>query len=229
MTTPSLTATARLVAKLLAQRPTPQDEVANLIWKVHGALTHLDGDDGQEEEAAPTKAPTPRSARRKPRPLPAAPRAAEDRTAELAAKPPAPKLVRRAEIAAAPAVPSTPNLAAAPSGAVRGVVKWFDPRSGKGALRLQGVGDLPLEARHLAESGIARLFKGQEVEATLAGSPQAPQLQHLSLPGTVATPPLGGGMVRSRRAKTVLVELKRESMRRVAARAEAEQLLRRPR
>lgn len=226
MTTPSLTATAHLVAKLLAQRPTPQDEVASLIRNVHGALTRLDGD---AEEAVPT-APPRRAAPRRPRPSPApAAQEAEAQTTEPAVQPAAPKLVRRAEVASVPAVPATPSLVPAPNGKVHGVVKWFDPRSGKGALRLQGVGDLPIEARHLAESGIARLFKGQEVEATLAGGPQAPLLQHLSLPGTVAPTPLSGGMVRSRRAKTVLVELKRESLRRAAARTEAEQLLRRPR
>jgi cold shock CspA family protein len=108
---------------------------------------------------------------------------------------------------------------------VRGVVKWFDPKSGKGALRLPGIGDIGFEARVMAESGISRLFKGQEVEATLAHEGGAAQVQRLALPGSVPSAPIAAGTVRSRHAKPVLVELKREALRRAAARAEAEQVL----
>jgi cold shock CspA family protein len=110
---------------------------------------------------------------------------------------------------------------------LRGVVKWFDPRAGKGALRLPGFsGDVLFDARILAESGIARLFKGQEVEATISGgNGRPPQVQRIALPGSAAATPVGAGVVHSRRAKPVLVELKREALRRAAARAEAEHLL----
>ena len=222
MTTPDVTVAARLIAKLLAHRPTPQEEVPTLIRSVHGALSRL----GQAEVEPPparhrdrNDAAVPRRKRQKavvaPTEEPAAP----------AAPPLAPKLVRRADVVAAPPAAAAPAFAPAHA-TVRGIVKWFDPRTGKGALRLPGfAGDIAIEARTLTESGIARLFKGQEVEATLGGN-GAPQLQRLSLPGTASTAPLGsGGVVHSRRAKPVLVELKREALRRAAARAEAEHLL----
>ena len=121
----------------------------------------------------------------------------------------------------------TPQAAPASQSAVRGVVKWFDPRAGKGALRLPGFsGDVIFEARILAESGIARLFKGQEVDATIDnGNGRPPQVQRIALPGSAVANPVGTGIVHSRRAKPVLVELKREALRRAAARAEAEHLL----
>ena len=225
MSTSDLTVAARLVAKLLAHRQTPQEEVAGVIRSVHGALSRL------REPAAVTIEPvattdepqatlTPRRKRRQPEEI--AP------TEEATPAPPAPKLVRRAEIMTAPAVPAAaPALAPAPHGAVRGVVKWFDPRAGKGALRLPGFsGDVLFEARLLADSGIARLFKGQEIEATVdGGNGRPPQVQRITLPGSATTTPVGAGVVHSRRAKPVLVELKREALRRAAARAEAEHLL----
>jgi cold shock CspA family protein len=237
MTTPHLKAAAHLIAKLLARRVTPPDEIAGLIHSVHGALSRLHQDDHQDEEQAtvllplqaetPTEPPVvarPRRKRREAAPV------ATPATEEVVPPPVAvaPKLVRRADVVLPPAPTPTPGPIAAPAGAtmVRGIVKWFDPRSGKGALRLPGfAGDVALEARHLTESGIARLFKGQEVEATVAGNSHAPLLERLALPGSAAALPIGGGVVHSRRAKPVLVELKREALRRVAARAEAEHLL----
>jgi cold shock CspA family protein len=226
MSTSDLTVAARLVAKLLAHRRTPQEEVAGVIRSVHSALSRL------REPAAvtiePTAAAEPQAtlATRRKRRQPEVIAATEDATP--AAPPPAPKLVRRAEIMAAPATPApSPAHAPAPHGAVRGVVKWFDPRAGKGALRLPGFsGDVLFEARLLADSGIARLFKGQEIEATIdGGNGRPPQVQRITLPGSATTTSVGAGIVHSRRAKPVLVELKREALRRAAARAEAEHLL----
>jgi cold shock CspA family protein len=228
MPTPDLRAAAHLIAKLLAHRTTPPDEVAGLIHSVHGALSRL----GEEEEepaalSPPLERPAAIVVRRRRRveapPLPAP-------TAEEAAAPPpppAPKLVRRAEVATQPTpAPQPPPAPASAGGTVRGVVKWFDQRSGKGALRLRGfAGDVALESRHLSESGIPRLFKGQEIEATVAGDSHAPVLERLAVLGTAAPRPVGSGVVHSRRAKPVLVELKREALRRAAARAEAEHLL----
>jgi cold shock CspA family protein len=228
MPTPDLRAAAHLIAKLLAHRTTPPDEVAGLIHSVHGALSRL----GEEEEepaalSPPLERPAAIVVRRRRRveapPLPAP--AAEEAAAPP--PPPAPKLVRRAEVATQPTpAPQPPPAPASAGGTVRGVVKWFDQRSGKGALRLRGfAGDVALESRHLSESGIPRLFKGQEIEATVAGDSHAPVLERLAVLGTAAPRPVGSGVVHSRRAKPVLVELKREALRRAAARAEAEHLL----
>jgi cold shock CspA family protein len=227
MTLPHTTAAARLAAKLLAHRQTPQDEVPELIRNVHGALLRL----GQAEETVPEaeavrpaepqeRAPLVRRPRQ---PRAAAP--AEPPEEAPTAPPVMPKLVRRAEVVA-PSLPMPPApLAPPPAQGVRGVVKWFDPKSGKGALRLPGIGDIGFEARVMAESGISRLFKGQEVEATLAHAGGAAHVQRLALPGAVPPTPIAAGTVRSRHAKPVLVELKREALRRAAARAEAEHVL----
>jgi cold shock CspA family protein len=228
MTNSTMTAAARLAAKLLAHRQTSQDEVGDLIRNVHGVLARL----GEApESAAParesetTDAPAPQHRPRRARSTAsAAPDALPAEPAEPPAPPPAPKLVRRAEMAPAPVAVVAPMLTP-PHGAVRGVVRWFDPKSGKGALRLPGVGDVGFEAQLLAESGISRLFKGQEVEATLAGTGGTPQVQRLALPGAVTTAPLGGGVVKGRQARPVVVEMKREALRRAAARAEAEHVL----
>lgn len=223
MTALTMTA-ARLAAKLLARRQTSRDEVGDLIRNVHGALVRLFA--VPEPVAAARRslgAPSPPPARRRPRrPRAEAPVATPEEEAPVPPAP-APKLVRRADVTAPP-----PAIIVAPQavhGVVRGVVRWFDPKSGKGALRLPGLGDIGFEARLLADSGIARLFKGQEIEATLADSGGAPQLQRLALPGAGASTPLGGGVVKGRHAKPVVVELKREALRRAAARAEAEHLL----
>jgi cold shock CspA family protein len=227
MSTPDLTVAARLVAKLLAHRQTPQEEVVGVIRSVHTALSRLGEYDAvpatplaKSEQHAATLAP--RRRRRQAEEM--AP--AEDPTPVAA--PPTAKLVRRAEMMAAPLAPAVmPPIAPAAQGSLRGVVKWFDPRAGKGALRLPGFsGDVLFDARILADSGIARLFKGQEVEATISGgNGRPPQVQRVALPGSAAATPVGAGVVHSRRAKPVLVELKREALRRAAARAEAEHLL----
>jgi cold shock CspA family protein len=115
---------------------------------------------------------------------------------------------------------------APPRSTLRGIVKWFDARERKGALRLPGFGgDVAIDAQLLAESGIQRLYKGQEIEATVNGTAEAPRLVKLALPGGAQPLLPRGGVVRGRHAKPVVVELKREGLRRVAARAEAEQVL----
>ncbi|HUB95458.1 MAG TPA: hypothetical protein VL993_06050, partial [Stellaceae bacterium] len=110
-------------------------------------------------------------------------------------------------------------------GILRGVVRWFDQRTRRGALRLPGLsGDVPIETGLLDEMAIHRLYKGQEIEATLSED-LAPRVVRLAVPGGIAQQNTVGGMVRGRHAKPVVVELKREALRRVAARAEAESLL----
>jgi cold shock CspA family protein len=223
MSMPPVAGTARIIAKLLSSRPTHQHEIPDLIEGVHTALAQL-GESREpaaaEISTAPDKGEAPGRRRRH--------RAASIEPAtEAAAPPPAPKLLRRAEVVAPGTSEVSPLLA--PRGAVRGIVKWFDAQNRRGALRLPGCGgDVPVNAATLAEAGIARLYKGQEIEATLEGPPETPRLLRVALPGG-AGPTATPGIVRGRHAKPVVVELKREGVRRAAARAEAEQLLRPPR
>jgi cold shock CspA family protein len=141
-------------------------------------------------------------------------------------KPAQPTLLRRAEVIhVAPVTPPAPPLAPT-NGMVRGVVQWFDTRTTRGTLRLQGVSsDLPIDSDTLAASGLTRLFKGQEIEATLEGGDETPKIAGLRLLNLSPNSPVMGGTVRDRHAKQVVVELKREALSRAAARAEAELLL----
>jgi cold shock CspA family protein len=111
---------------------------------------------------------------------------------------------------------------------VRGIVKWFDPRTRRGALRLPGFADeIQVEAGALEAAGIARLFKGQEIEASLAHEAGDTRLLALALPGRAPVPNavFAGSTPGRRHAKPVVIELKRDALRRVAARVEAEHLL----
>jgi hypothetical protein len=215
--------TARLVAHILASRPTLQDELPSLIEKVHAAL-HLLSASEQPTKAAPEfGAEAPAAVERPRRRRRAA--AVQPPAEEPAGPPPTPTLVRRSDVASA----VIPALVAATPGrsTARGIVKWYDVRHRRGALRLPGFsGDVPVEAAMLAQAGIARLYKGQEVEATLDPSTEPPRLMRLALPGGTLPRLTTSGVVRGRQAKPVVVELKTDSLRRVAARAEAEQLLR---
>ena len=149
---------------------------------------------------------------------------------------PQPKLLRRAEIVqpehamAAILQPTRPTG----GGTVRGVVKWFDGKTGKGALRLTGVsGDVALERGVLEHSAIKRLYKDQEIEATVQDTGRGRvKLLSLSLPGrnpaTPASSLLGGSegtTIVRRQARSVLVEVKRDGVRTTNAREEAEQVL----
>jgi cold shock CspA family protein len=239
MNNPTMTAAARLAARLLAHRQTSQEEIGDLIRTVHDAVSRLNeapaalaepaaGAEDESEEAAAAPLVHKRRPRRVATRAAAEPEPSAEDEARMAATL-APKLVRRAEVA--PAAPAAPSLTPPPPhhGAVRGVVRWFDPKSGKGALRLPGLGDVGFDARVLTDSGISRLFKGQEIEATLSEGTPTPQLQRLAVPGAVSAHPLGGGVVKGRQARPVVVELKREALRRAAARAEAEHVLGSPR
>ncbi|MDE2167181.1 MAG: hypothetical protein KGJ66_12705, partial [Alphaproteobacteria bacterium] len=141
------------------------------------------------------------------------------------APPPAPTLLRRAEVQApvevAPLAPPPPR-----DRVTRGVVRWFDPQSRRGALRLQGVsGDLPFEPPVIEKANITRLFKGQEVEAELSGPVETPTLVSFRLLAAGPAAHINPGMVRARQQKPVMVELKREALKRAAARDAAEALL----
>jgi cold shock CspA family protein len=213
---------ARLIAKLLGNRRTSLDEIPSLIEGVHRALAGLGSP--QKEDAAAIAAPVP---------APQAPRAKrapksppEPTPAEAAPKVLPPVLVRRADVINVAPVAPAPIFAPSPRDTVRGVVQWFDSRTGQGTLRLPGLSrDVPVDAAMLASFGIPRLFKGQEVEALVVADGETPKVTALHLANAPGTSMASGGMVRDRHAKQVVVELKREAQRRSAARAEAELLL----
>ena len=149
---------------------------------------------------------------------------------EVARPEPQPRLLRRADAMTSEADngAETPAVLRAPAGALRGVVKWYDGRAGKGALRLVGIsGDVLLDPAVLERSGIKRLYKDQEVEATVEDQAGRVRLVSLSLPGRGVEPArstLGGevtGTVR-RQPRPVTVVVKRDGVRQSAARTEAE-------
>ncbi|MGB8843421.1 MAG: hypothetical protein WCC64_20390, partial [Aliidongia sp.] len=146
------------------------------------------------------------------------------------APPPQPRLLRRAEALAYEAEhhAESPVIARSPEGPLRGVVKWFDGRAGKGALRLMGIsGDVLLDPTVLTSSGIKRLYKDQEIEATVEETAGRVRLLSLSLPTRNGEPTLNmmpgeiTGTLR-RQPRSVQVEIKRDGVRKSAARAEAE-------
>ncbi len=210
---------AQVVAKLLQRRATRCDELPELVHTVHLALRRLGNNVAPTlaepaAEVAPARPPRVRRVR-----------APTVETSEAALAPPPPRLLRRSEVMTS----ATPSEAAAlvivPGGIVRGIVKWFDARARRGALRLPGQsGDVPVEPALLDEMAIPRLYKGQEVEATMAAG-ETPRLVHLALPGGGWQVSSAGGVVHDRHAKPVVVEMKREALRRAAARAEAELVL----
>jgi cold shock CspA family protein len=179
------------------------------------------------EVATPVAAPR----RGRPRKVEAAPEPVEEVAEEVA--PPQPRLLRRADALASEAQHHTESapVPRAPEGTVRGVVKWFDGRAGKGALRLTGIsGDVMLDPAALARSGIKRLYKDQEVEATVEEAGGRVRLLSLSLPTRSNAEPtlnLAGeitGTLR-RQPRAIQVQIKRDGIRQSAARAEAEQVL----
>lgn len=227
--------TARMIAKLLAERPTAHQEIPQLIDAVHRTLAGLNGarpaavPAPQNSQATPDQADVasiaPKRRGRKPRAEaePVATTPIETKTAAA----PAPTLLRRAEVKDREPV-QVASLAPPPSRErlTRGVVRWFDPQTRRGALRLQGVsGDLPFEPPLLERGNITRLFKGQEVEAEIGGTADAPQLVSFRLLAAGPATHVNPGLVRARQQKPVMVELKREALKRTAARNAAEALL----
>ncbi len=222
---------ARLIAKLLASRATSLDEVPKLIENVQRALSNLGSPVATLTATLPAvdTPPVPRP-RARAKTAPVLRDVSPSPVAAMQApetKPPQPVLLRRAaSITAAPSAPA-PLFAALSNGMVRGLVQWFDSRTGQGALRLAGLShDVPVDAASLARFGITRLFKGQEIEAMLKGAGETLKISALQLANATPALPVTGGMVRDRHAKPVVVELKREHKRRSTARAEAEILLR---
>lgn len=224
--------TARIIAKLLAERRTDRQEIPELIDAVHRTLAKL-GQQPQHGVVADAPAPGVGTASTAPKRRGRKPHAAQPVETAVTVAPvedkpapaPAPTLLRRAEVKEP--VEVAPIQAPPPRERVtRGVVRWFDPQTRRGALRLQGVsGDLPFEPPVLEKANITRLFKGQEVEAELGGAPEAPMLLGFRLLAAGQAAHVNPGMVRARQQKPVMVELKREALKRAAARDAAEALL----
>lgn len=222
--------TVRLIARILGARPTTQAEVPGIISSVHRALSALGGaaeipaatlhnalEDRPEDEAPAFR--RPRRART---------RAVFAPTAAPAPVTLAPKLMRRAEIAAAASEPV--QAAAKTRTGLRGIVKWYDPKTRIGALRLPGHDDIAVDADALDRAGVPRLFKGQEIEASVVVEPGgAARLLAVSLPGRPETDSSGTVGPSRRHQKPVVIEMKRDALRRIGARLEAEQILGGPR
>lgn len=219
-----------LIARILAARPMPSEEIPGLVASIHHTVETLRAvpRDAGPREIAPAE-PAAASAPRRRRKVAAAPSAPEI-TRRPEPEPViriVPRLMRRAEVAPAPE-PVVFEVRPARDGTLRGVVRWFDLQSRQGALRLPGFADeVTIDGALLDRAGISRLYKGQEIEATVRGDAGSVQLVSLALPGRAE--PAANGLFKTgtarRNARPVIVELKRDSMRRTAARIEAEHLL----
>jgi cold shock CspA family protein len=112
---------------------------------------------------------------------------------------------------------------------VKGVVRWFDPARQTGGLRLTGVPeDVAVEPAVFIAAGLTRLFKGQEIEAQIERGEGRVRVSALRVPGGSATTTAVAGPIAAmggRRPRVVMVEKKRDALKRVAARTEAENLL----
>ena len=256
--------TIRVIARILAAQPTSGTEVAETIANIARTVDNLGAPAAPSDPIPAARARTVKVARTpvappetaaipetivlKPRGAAAAARprrriveidASVEPEIEVLPEPaPQPRLLRRAEIVPVEHDPAASLQAPrAAGGPVRGVVKWFDGKTGKGALRLTGVsGDVALERGVLEQSAIKRLYKDQEIEATIQdlGRGRVTVLS-LSLPGrNPASAPTGGlfggagtpGTTNvNRQARSVMVEVKRDGVRATSAREEAEHVL----
>jgi len=226
---------AHFIAKILAARQTRDEDVPQLIASIRDTVEVLQSGAGQPSVTrlggtrhAPMISPTPQPPRQRRRSVAAERHAVVERRAEPEPPAPAvPQLMRRADVAPVPE-PTSFETRPPHGGTVRGVVRWFDLNSRQGTLRLPGFGDeVVFDGAALERAGIARLYKGQEIEATLVEDGGGVRLISLALPGRVE--PAAHGLFKSgaprRNAKPVVVELKRDAMRRTAARLEAEHIL----
>jgi cold shock CspA family protein len=215
--------TVRFIAKVLARRQTEIDEIPVLMDAIRRGVEQIASPPDPAAMEIPAEAVQPvRRGRGRPRKQPL--------SVAVAAPPAPPRLMRRAEVQRRVEAPVLRPLVA-PKAAVRGIVKWYDARTRRGALRLPGYGDdIAVDADALERAGIPRLYKGQEIEASVAPSQgSGPRLITLSLPGRPETEtllPHGSAKGAPRRnARPVIIELKRDALRRVGARIEAEHIL----
>ncbi len=230
---------ARMVARLVSRRPTAAADIPALVETVNAALAQILHPAAEpppvvehpvEVHLAHRKVRQMRTrrsdgSRTSERSRTAAPPA----PVEAPALPPAPRLVRRSDAIVSVPVHESAPLAPPASSLVRGVVRWFDPQRQTGGLRLTGVpDDVAVEPAVFAAAGVTRLFKGQEIEAELDRSEGRVRVMALKVPGGPGMAPTVSGPIAAlggRRPRVVVVEKKRDALRRVAARTEAEQLL----
>jgi cold shock CspA family protein len=230
---------AHMVARLVGGQATAAGDIPVLVETVSAALEQIlypaaHRPEIEASEAAPALEARSRQPRRQREPArkPGRPRkveAAEPVVAEAPAPPPAPRLVRRAEAVVTAPAPETVALAPPAASMVKGVVRWFDPARQSGGLRLTGVPeDVAVEPAVFIAAGVTRLFKGQEIEAQLDRGEGRARVTALRVPGGPMTTPTASGAIAAlggRRPRMVIVEKKRDGLKRVAARTEAEHLL----
>src|SRR5689334_24112865 len=220
-----LVETVRLVARILGARQTTQEEVPNLIGSVSRTLGALAGAPAvsqavPEKPSAEQREAEPQAVRRqrRPRMRPVFAPAAEPAPIALA-----PQLMRRADMATAA---DKPEQAAKTRTGLRGIVKWYDPKTRIGSLRLPGHDDIAVDADALDRAAVPRLFKGQEIEASVIVEPDGTaRLLAVSLPGRPETDAAGATRPTRRQQRPVVIEMKRDALRRVGARLEAEHIL----
>jgi hypothetical protein len=229
---------AHMVARLVGGQETAASDIPALVETVNAALARilhptveLPSPQVQEEVVVRREPPQPPRQRREAGRKPGRPRRVEaPLPVEAPAPPPAPRLVRRAEAVASPPAADPAALTPPPATSmVRGVVRWFDPARQTGGLRLTGVPeDVAVEPAVFIAAGVTRLFKGQEIEAQLDRAERRVRVTALRVPGGPAAAPTVSGPIAAmggRRPRVVVVEKKRDALKRVAARTEAENLL----
>jgi cold shock CspA family protein len=223
---------AHMVARLVGGQETAASDIPALVESVNAALAEILY---PRIKIAPAADEFPARGQRLPRSVregvrkPGRPRKVEaPQPVEPPAPPPTPRLVRRAEaLVSEPAAEPRPSSPVASM--VKGVVRWFDPARQTGGLRLAGVPeDVAVEPAVFIAADLTRLFKGQEIEAQIERVDGRVRVSALRVPGGSATTTAVSGPIAAmggRRPRVVLVEKKRDALKRVAARTEAEHLL----
>lgn len=230
---------ARMVARLVGGQETAASDIPGLVETVNAALEQIlyptappsavdiDAEEAPAREARRRRTPRQTESARKP----GRPRKVEivEPIEAAATPPPAPRLVRRSEAAVAPPAAEPTPLAPPANGMVKGVVRWFDPARQSGGLRLAGVPeDVAVEPTVFIAAGVTRLFKGQEIEAQIDRGEGRVRVTALRIPGGPVAVPTASGPIAAlggRKPRMVIVEKKRDALKRVAARTEAEHLL----
>lgn len=227
---------AHMVARLVGGRETAASDIPALVETINATLTGILFPAPRLPAAETVEEPPPHHAPRRTRlhqdaaRRPGRPREVEVPVPpETPATPPAPRLVRRSDaVSNVPVVEAVP-LSPPPASMVRGVVRWFDPARQTGGLRLTGVPeDVAVEPAVFIAAGVTRLFKGQEIEAQLDRAEGRVRVTALRVPGGPVAAPTASGPIAAmggRRPRMVIVEKKRDGLKRVAARTEAEHLL----
>ena len=230
---------ARMVARLVGGQETAASEIPVLVETVSAALEQIlhptarapaadvDVDDPVRETRRRRTLRQSEGARK-----PGRPRKVEvvvEPIETAPTPPPAPRLVRRAEATVTPAAAEPTPLAPPTNGMVKGVVRWFDPARQTGGLRLTGVPeDVAVDPAVFIAAGVTRLFKGQEIEAQIDRGEGRVRVSALRIPGGPVSAPAASGAIAAmggRKPRMVIVEKKRDALKRVAARTEAEHLL----